>query len=171
MKIKKLGLLTMLGSAAIIGLGSATWVFSGTATKGTEGSVSLATCTTVGDVKLADDPKFVFNVDKETLSFTVDITPTYTATGATATDIASVTKTYDVSFGTAFDTYFTFTNLTGNSWTSGTKITSTSVSASWKSNKNPTTKTDYETMKTALTSTTATDNKITVTFKATSVNS
>lgn len=170
MKIKKLGLLTMLGSAAIIGLGSATWVFSGTASKAANGSVLVAECTTVGAVTLNDDPKFVFNVDKDSLTFTVDITPTYTATGATATDIASVTKTYEVSFGTAFDTYFTFTNLT-NSWTSGTKITSTSVTATWKDNKNPTTKSDYETMKSALTSTTAADNKITVTFKATSTNS
>lgn len=171
MKIKKLGLLTALSSVAVIGLGSATWVFTKTADVSYESVGTVASFETVGEVTLAASPKFTFTIDKTSLTFDIDITPTYTATGVSDSDISSsVTFTYDISFATAYYTYFSFANITGIAWTNKTQITSvpTTTKATWITDKNPTTKSAYDTMKTALTD--ATTGKITVTFKATSTN-
>lgn len=168
MKIKKLGLLTMLGSMAIVGVGSAVWKFSGSASQASTGTVSVATAETVGAVTLASNPVLTLNVDKESLTWTVDITPTYTATGATASDIAATSLTYDIEFGSAFSTYFTIAKATGNTWTSGTKMTTVATTLTWQSGKNPTTKALYDSMKTALTN--STTGSIKITFKATSNN-
>lgn len=168
MKIKKLGLLAMLGSMSIVGLGAATWKFSGSSSQEfTAETVTVSGYELVGAVTLknsaGNDPTFKFTVDKDSLTFDADIVPTYTATDA---DVSGVTLKYSVTWGSAYATYFTFSNDQNVTWVSGTKITA--PTATWVSGKNPTTLALYNTMKSALQD--ATTGKITITFSATSAN-
>ena len=158
MKAKKM-LIGVLAGAALIGAGSATWKFAGSASSAESGKVVIAGYEIVGDVTISGE--FILTVDDTPSITTNTVKATYNNNGG-KTD-AGFEKTYTIAFSDNLKDYLTFTNTEG-SWTDGTSITTPTVA--WASaDKNPSTKDAYDTMVSALSGAT-----ITITFTATSAN-
>lgn len=153
MKAKKM-LLGVLAGAALIGAGTATWKFAGNASNFEKGTVIVAGYEIVGGVKI--DGKLTLTID-ETPSWSLNtIKATYEANGGhVPSDLA---RTYSITYSDNLKTYLTFGTSTG-SWTDGGSITAPTVD--FVSGKNPTTKTAYDAMVSALSGAT-----ITITFEA-----
>lgn len=155
MNTKKI-LLSVLAATTLVGAGTAIWQFSGDAAKKTEATVVVADAKVVG--KISIDGTLTLYVD-QTPTFTNSLKAIYDKEGGTGEPSG---KTYTIVADDSLKNYFDFSGMSGD-WSDGVVITTPSVS--WKANKNPTNKDQYDTMKNALSSA-----KLTITFSATTIN-